>query len=347
MFFKNKNVAVTGILRETRNEVADRIRLAGGRFVTTVSGSTDYLIIGDNPGEVKLSAATMHSVAHLTDAQFYFALRNGALAAKPKPKTKMGAWTQWTKSERRRFITPSIFEREVYRGSTLILKNKTKNIRSYSRALVPYDGEHTEWYPNGQLKVKGSFNNVLMNGWNPTAGYTPIGLHQSWHPDGTLRSVETYDAQGRRNGKFAEYTPSGLERVVRYFVNDVRIPSFVFTSPEKIQPEDVLAEKNAEVRRVMLEKLGYDVFLARCGTRATIVDEQKDSRVGTLIRIDAKGDSPGSKNKDDVIMLLKVKDGTLPKHYVLRVPPTMKTARQANAWTWGLKEHEYAPSKET
>lgn len=35
------------------------------------------------------------------------------------------------------------------------------------------------------------------------------------------------------------------------------------------------------------------------------------------------------------------------KHYYLRVPPNMKTARQAVAWTYGLEEHEYNPEVRT
>ncbi len=39
-------------------------------------------------------------------------------------------------------------------------------------------------------------------------------------------------------------------------------------------------------------------------------------------------------------------DGTF-KDYFLRVPPTMQTARQAVAWTFGKESHEYAPVLET
>jgi hypothetical protein len=35
------------------------------------------------------------------------------------------------------------------------------------------------------------------------------------------------------------------------------------------------------------------------------------------------------------------------KRYWLRVPPYMRTAREAVAWTFGLSGKEYAPDKET
>jgi hypothetical protein len=39
-------------------------------------------------------------------------------------------------------------------------------------------------------------------------------------------------------------------------------------------------------------------------------------------------------------------DGSL-KKYVLRVPPTMARARQAVAWTFGMREDRYRPTRET
>lgn len=39
-------------------------------------------------------------------------------------------------------------------------------------------------------------------------------------------------------------------------------------------------------------------------------------------------------------------DGSM-KDYFLRVPPTVKTAREACAWTFGKSENDYAPMIET
>jgi hypothetical protein len=55
---------------------------------------------------------------------------------------------------------------------------------------------------------------------------------------------------------------------------------------------------------------------------------------------------------DEPIFLLEVinstrePDGSF-KHYWLRVPPTMKTARDAAAWTFDIPADEYAPAIET
>nr|MDO8110691.1 hypothetical protein [Candidatus Sigynarchaeota archaeon] len=44
---------------------------------------------------------------------------------------------------------------------------------------------------------------------------------------------------------------------------------------------------------------------------------------------------------------MKVKDSTSGKYYVLRVPPEMRTCREAIAWTFGLSVIEYEPDKQT
>lgn len=54
----------------------------------------------------------------------------------------------------------------------------------------------------------------------------------------------------------------------------------------------------------------------------------------------------------DNVMAVSVVDSTPQKNgqhrtYLLAVPPWMKTAKQAVAWTFGLTEDEYAPDVES
>ncbi len=65
---------------------------------------------------------------------------------------------------------------------------------------------------------------------------------------------------------------------------------------------------------------------------------------GTLWRRDVKGDEP--------IVILEVVNSTREpdgsfKHYWLRVPPNMKTAHEALAWTFDIEPAKYAPLIET
>jgi hypothetical protein len=139
-----------------------------------------------------------------------------------------------------------------------------------------------------------------------------------------------------------------------FYVRGVQVTEKVMRTPEKLTVDEILGEKNAEVRRIMLEQVGYEVFLDRCarekgakcidkgtplvGELWHIVDEAEDK----MLERDWQN-SRRRKNPDRTIALLKVKDGTMAKHYVLRVDPRCKTAQEANAWTWGLKADEYHP----
>ncbi|MER6347360.1 DUF6745 domain-containing protein [Streptomyces sp. NPDC001595] len=106
-----------------------------------------------------------------------------------------------------------------------------------------------------------------------------------------------------------------------------------------LTPDRIRSEENAELRRVMLEHYGYDRYLADSGARPLHRDE-----TGVLWRIDLDGDEP-------VVMVEVVNstpepDGTS-RTYWLRVPPTVRTAREGVAWTFGLEAEVYAPARET
>ncbi len=48
---------VTGTLSRSRREIAALIERSGGRVTGSVSGNTDYLVIGENPGGTKYNTA--------------------------------------------------------------------------------------------------------------------------------------------------------------------------------------------------------------------------------------------------------------------------------------------------
>lgn len=109
--------------------------------------------------------------------------------------------------------------------------------------------------------------------------------------------------------------------------------------PELITAKEVLAERNAEVRRVKLERMGLDRFLAEA--KPEILDEDGD-RGGArqLLRVELDGDEP--------LVCVLVGCPSTGRRYTLRVPPDMTTCRQAVAWTAGFDNpDEYHPVVET
>ena len=115
---------------------------------------------------------------------------------------------------------------------------------------------------------------------------------------------------------------------------------WIITNPEKITVDDIMKENNAEIRRVMLERFGFDRFFEEADSK--LLDD--DPKHGKLYEIALPDDEP--------IKLLKVinstaePDGTF-KEYILPVPEDMQTSLQARAWTFDCDPKEFEFEVET
>jgi hypothetical protein len=117
------------------------------------------------------------------------------------------------------------------------------------------------------------------------------------------------------------------------------IPPEVAAELPNLTVKRIQAEENAEVRRVMLEFFGFDRYLRECDAKKVHIDE-----TGVLWRADLPNDEPLV--MVEVVNSTPEPDGTR-RTYFLRVPPTIRTARAAVAWTFGLTEEEYSPAIQT
>lgn len=119
----------------------------------------------------------------------------------------------------------------------------------------------------------------------------------------------------------------------------IRVPAHVVKNPVSITVEEIEKEENLEVKRVMIDQFGAEKYLLVSGA-----EEINRSKRGILYRKEIKNDEP--------IVMVKVKNSTpepdgSTKDYFLRVPPDIKTATEAVAWTFGLTVEEYEPLQET
>jgi len=99
--------------------------------------------------------------------------------------------------------------------------------------------------------------------------------------------------------------------------------------------EDIIHCRNVEIRRILIERFGYEKFLLEM--KGIVIHENGDYK---LIKLDWH-------EKEEPIKLIRVKDSSTNRLYLLRVPPNMKTCKEAVAWTFGLNQEEYNPLKET
>jgi len=141
-----------------------------------------------------------------------------------------------------------------------------------------------------------------------------------------------------------------------YFWHGVMVPAFVILKPDLITIAHIDRETNAEVRRVMIERYRHGEEIH--GAAAFIRDAggerlDHDERYGTLWRRNFFRRVNDERRQDDepIVMIEVVNrtrepDGSF-KRYWLRVPPTMRTAREAVAWTFNMPAEQYAPERET
>jgi len=132
-----------------------------------------------------------------------------------------------------------------------------------------------------------------------------------------------------------------LSDVREYYWHGVQVSEDIVLRPETITAQRIEEERNAEVRRVMIERYpgGQAKYLMDAGAEEIHRDDY-----GVLYRKEIPG--------DESIVMVKVVNSTAEadgsfKDYFLRVPPTISRAREAMAWTFGLPEADTAPALHT
>jgi len=119
----------------------------------------------------------------------------------------------------------------------------------------------------------------------------------------------------------------------------VRVNERIAFHPDQLTAREALAEKNAELRRVMIERMGYLRFAKEAN--AKVIDQDRDNGgVRQLLSINLQQDEP-------LVGLFCICPST-GRQYFLRVPPATKTCHQAAAWIAGYDNPVlYRPKIET
>ncbi|MCI0456468.1 MAG: hypothetical protein L0Z62_05750 [Gemmataceae bacterium] len=132
--------------------------------------------------------------------------------------------------------------------------------------------------------------------------------------------------------------PASL-RGVRLRWRGVPVDERIAFRPETITAQEILDEPNAELRRVKLERCGFERFLQEA--KAEVLDRDRDTGgPRQLLRVPLPG--------DEDLVCVSVYCPSTRRHYLLRVPPTLRTCRQAVAWTAGFDDpDDYRPLMET
>jgi hypothetical protein len=117
-----------------------------------------------------------------------------------------------------------------------------------------------------------------------------------------------------------------------YAYHGVRLPEkYGVVQPNQWQAKWLLEENNAELRRILIQEIGYARICQEL--QAIELDTWQEY---TLIKIDSDVDL-------EPIYLLKMTCPSTGHIHALRVPPDVKSAREAIAWVnWGINSEEFA-----
>lgn len=119
----------------------------------------------------------------------------------------------------------------------------------------------------------------------------------------------------------------------------IRISRRVAFEPETITYQEVLAAGNVELRRILLERMGYERFMEEAHAK-TIHQDSDPGGERRLLKVSIQG--------DEDLVCLAVTCPSTGRRYMLRVPPSTRTCHQAAAWIAGFdRADDYRPMKET
>jgi hypothetical protein len=124
-----------------------------------------------------------------------------------------------------------------------------------------------------------------------------------------------------------------------YAINGVRVSADVVEKPELITINRIDNEKNAEVRRVMISRYGFDRYL----NDAKVIQIQHDD-FGRLYRKEVPGEPAMQFVR--VVNSTAEPDGSF-REYVLPCRNTVKSAHEAVAQSFELEVSSYSPSFES
>ena len=115
----------------------------------------------------------------------------------------------------------------------------------------------------------------------------------------------------------------------------VSVPEEWLSRRDNLTPKIALTWENIEQRRAACEILGWSRILTELNAKT--INKDGDPEIGELVEVEL----PEIGGKIGREKFLRVQCGTK-REFAIPVPPTMKTALEAQAWTWGLTEKTFA-----
>ena len=116
-----------------------------------------------------------------------------------------------------------------------------------------------------------------------------------------------------------------------YHWHGTAVPENWIMNKKSLTAKQAITWKNIEQRRAAIEIVGWANVLDQLD--AKVIDEDGDPEIGTLLEVDLPDIG---KEK-----FLRVQCGT-GRTFAIPVPPEMRTALEAQSWTWFLEPKDFA-----
>jgi hypothetical protein len=111
-----------------------------------------------------------------------------------------------------------------------------------------------------------------------------------------------------------------------YYWHGVAVTKQIITAPETLTIEQIHGEQNAEVRRIMIERLGTRTFIERCNPDILDVDDDQHNGSRALMKV---------RIKDAVFQYLVCACPSTGRVYHMEVPPEVTTCKSADDYLQG------------
>jgi len=153
-----------------------------------------------------------------------------------------------------------------------------------------------------------------------------------WWPFENYCIITDRPSDMKRDAENRLHNPDGPAILYRdgfavYAWHGTRLPADWFTNRGGLTPQVALTWPNIEQRRAACEILGWGKILSELSAKT--INSDADPEIGELVEVELP--DVGRER------FLRVRCGT-GRDFALPVPPDMKTALQAQAWTWGHDE---------
>ncbi len=143
------------------------------------------------------------------------------------------------------------------------------------------------------------------------------------------------DDTGKHEGNLQNFFRKSRGHWEDYQILDALRDYQLFFKLDSLTAREIINCKNVTIRSLLMRQFGVERLFRELGG----VVEDQDGRSQLILVNMGKNLAP--------MKLVKVRDATTNEIYVLPVPHTVHSCRDAIAWTFGMTEDEYNPIKET